>query len=153
MPCCALASSIPSMSASAGGIGNRLKRSGWVTWPWTSMITRYLRVAARGNLGLRIVVAPDRDGPHHRLDEEVARALGRRHVARLGEVLVQPLLELADRRLLAHVRRDLGERRALDLHHADDRRALHEDHRRDEQPFLVAVRVADDVIGSPVVLE
>ena len=28
------------MSASAGGIGNRLNSSGWVMWPWTSTIMR-----------------------------------------------------------------------------------------------------------------
>src|SRR3989442_4229552 len=43
IPACSLRSSIPSMSARAGGIGNFLNSSGWVMCPWTSMITASLR--------------------------------------------------------------------------------------------------------------
>src|SRR4051812_2287815 len=38
MPARAFCSTMPSMSARLGGIGNRLNSSGEVTWPWMSIV-------------------------------------------------------------------------------------------------------------------
>ena len=72
----------------------------------------------------------------------------------LGDVLVELVLEVADRRLPAHV---LGERRQVHavrrLDHPDDLVLLHEHQRAEQRADLVAVVIPDRVVGAAVLVE
>src|SRR5680860_409022 len=102
---------------------------------------------------LALVVVPASENAAHRgLHEEVAGTLRRRHVTRLEQMLVELLLEVGHLLLLAHVHSDVHEL-ALELDDPHHGVLLHEHVGAEQQALLLAVLVADHMLGSAGVLE